>query len=134
MLTHPIGYASYAVPVQPVLNLFQDQYRYLQCGLLQCMNHFKPRCGLLMLRVINPAHKRLSLFGFLLLRTIFTIQGAHSVFIKLWLDDKHIRLLFAILLLWLIETDVFQLPQLHKHFNVVRYYLTFINCSQHYDI
>jgi thermostable 8-oxoguanine DNA glycosylase len=24
------------------------------------------------------------------------------------------------LLLWLIETDVFQLPQLHKHFNVVR--------------
>jgi hypothetical protein len=22
------------------------------------------------------------------------------------------------LLLWLIETDVFQMPQLHKHFNV----------------
>jgi hypothetical protein len=30
-----------------------------------------------MLRVTNPAHKRLALFGFLLLRTIFTIQGAH---------------------------------------------------------
>jgi hypothetical protein len=29
-----------------------------------------------------------------------------------------IRLLFAILLLWLVEADVFQLPQLHKHFNV----------------
>jgi hypothetical protein len=29
-----------------------------------------------------------------------------------------IQLQIAILLLWLIETDVFQLPQLHKHFNV----------------
>src|SRR3954451_3612390 len=35
-------------------------------------------CGLLMLQVINPAHKRLALFGFLFLRTIFTIQGTHS--------------------------------------------------------
>jgi hypothetical protein len=33
-----------------------------------------------MLRVINPAHKKLSLFGFLLLRAIFTIQGAHNRF------------------------------------------------------
>jgi hypothetical protein len=30
-----------------------------------------------------------------------------------------IQLKITILLLWLIETDVFQLPQLHKHFNVV---------------
>jgi hypothetical protein len=29
-----------------------------------------------------------------------------------------IRLLIIILLLWLVEIDVFQLPQLHKHFNV----------------
>ena len=28
-----------------------------------------------MFRVINPAHKRLSLSGFLFLRTIFTIRG-----------------------------------------------------------
>jgi hypothetical protein len=50
------------------------------------MDHSKPPCGLLMLRVTNPAHKRLSLSGFLLLRTIFTIQGTHSVFIKFWLE------------------------------------------------
>ena len=81
MLTHPVGYASYAVSVR--------QYKYLQSGLLQCMDHSKPPCGLLMLRVINPAHKRLALSGFLFLRTIFTIQGTHSVFIKLWLDVKH---------------------------------------------
>ena len=31
-----------------------------------------------MLRVTNPAHKKLSLFGFLFLRTIFTIQGTHN--------------------------------------------------------
>jgi hypothetical protein len=38
----------------------------------------------------------------------------NSVFIKLWLDVGHSALnhYFA---LWLIETDVFQLPQLHKH-------------------
>ncbi len=72
MLTHPVGYASYAVPIR--------QYRYLQSGLLQCMDHSKPPCHLLMLRVINPAHKRLALFGFLLLRTMFTIQGTHMGF------------------------------------------------------
>ena len=71
VLTHPVGYASYAVRV--------PQYRYLQSGLLQCMDHSKPPCHLLMFRVINPAHKRLSLFGFLFLRTIFTIQGTHRV-------------------------------------------------------
>jgi hypothetical protein len=32
-----------------------------------------------------------------------------------------IRLLFAILLLWLVEADVFQLPQLHKHLIVKRH-------------
>jgi hypothetical protein len=31
------------------------------------------------------------------------------------------QLLITILLLWLIEPDVFQLPQLHKHFNVIGY-------------
>ena len=31
-----------------------------------------------------------------------------------------IRLKIAILLLWSIETNVFQMPQLHKHFSVVR--------------
>jgi len=31
-----------------------------------------------------------------------------------------IQLKITILFLWLIETDVFQMPQLHKHFNVVR--------------
>ncbi|HEX8356035.1 MAG TPA: hypothetical protein VF610_01420, partial [Segetibacter sp.] len=79
----------------------------------------KPPCGLLMLGVVNPPHKRLTLSGFLLLRTIFTIQGAHSVFIKLWPDIDHstINHYFAV---WLIGTDVFQMPQLHKHFNEKR--------------
>ncbi|HEX8334818.1 MAG TPA: hypothetical protein VF622_19495, partial [Segetibacter sp.] len=53
------------------------------------MDRSKPPCGLLMLGVVNPPHKRLTLSGFLLLRTIFTIQGAHSVFIKSWLEVKH---------------------------------------------
>jgi hypothetical protein len=35
------------------------------------------------------------------------------------LDIKH-STINRFLLLWLIETDVFQLPQLHKHFNVAR--------------
>ncbi len=26
--------------------------------------------------------------------------------------------------MWLIETDVFQIPQLHKHFNLVRHFMT----------
>jgi hypothetical protein len=33
-----------------------------------------------MLRVTDPAHKRLTLSGFLLIRTIFTIQGTHNSF------------------------------------------------------
>jgi hypothetical protein len=42
----------------------------------------------------------------------------NSVFIKLWLDVGHSALnhYFA---LWLIEADVFQLPQLHKHLIVI---------------
>ncbi len=43
-------------------------------------------CGLLMFRVINPAHKRLALSGFLFLRTIFIIQAHHSVFMQVWQD------------------------------------------------
>jgi hypothetical protein len=47
--------------------------------------------------------------------------AANSVFIKLWLEVGAFDFLFAILLLWLVETDVFQLPQLHKHLNVSRH-------------
>ncbi len=72
MLTHPIGYASYTVPVR--------RYRYLQSGLLQCLDRSKPPCHLLKLRSVTSAFKRLSLSGFLLLRTIFTIQGTHNRF------------------------------------------------------
>lgn len=39
-------------------------------------------CHLLMFRRTNPAHKRLSFSGFLFLRTIFTIQGTHIVFLQ----------------------------------------------------
>ena len=78
MLTHPGGYASYAVPIR--------QYRYLQSRLLQCMDRSKPPFGLLMFRDVTPAHKRLSLSGFLFLRTIFTIQGTPKVLLQVWLD------------------------------------------------
>ena len=45
-------------------------------------------------------------------------NSVQQFFYKLWLDDKHstIDRYFA---LWLIVTDVFQMPQLHKNFNVV---------------
>jgi len=69
VLTHPDGHASYAVPVR--------RYRYLQSRLLQCMDHSKPPCGLLKLRSVTSAFKRLSLSGFSLIRTIFIIQGTH---------------------------------------------------------
>jgi enterochelin esterase-like enzyme len=47
--------------------------------------------------------------------------------------------------LWLIETDVFQLPQLHKHFNVggnfelgistfIHYYRLFVNYMKHFIV
>jgi hypothetical protein len=44
------------------------------------------------------------------------LSTANSVFIKLWLDVKHsaINHYFA----FVFETDVFQIPQLHKHFYV----------------
>src|SRR3954453_17274764 len=74
VLTRPDGYASYAVPVR--------QYGFLQSRLLQCMDPSIPPCGLLMLRVVTPAHKRLSLSGFSFLRTIFTIQGTHTCIAK----------------------------------------------------
>ena len=48
-------------------------------NLLQCMNYPIPPCGLLMLRVVTPAHKRLALSGFLFLRTIFTIRAQQLV-------------------------------------------------------
>ncbi len=72
MLTHPVGYASYAVPVR--------QYRYLQSGLLECMDHSKPPCHLLMLQVTNPTHKRLSLSGFLISKNYIYHSGhTHAV-------------------------------------------------------
>jgi hypothetical protein len=43
---------------------------------------------LLMLRNVTPAHKRLSLSGFLFLRTIFTIQGTHRAFVLLAQDKQ----------------------------------------------
>ena len=33
--------------------------------------------------------------------------------------QTHNGMVITILLLWLIEPDVFQMPQLHKHFSVV---------------
>ncbi len=67
MLTHPVGYASYAVPVR--------QYRYLQSGLLQCMDHSKPPRHLLMFPDVTPAHKRLSLSGFLISKSYIYHSG-----------------------------------------------------------
>jgi len=34
-------------------------------------------------------------------------------------ERRSIRLQIAILLLWLVQTDIFQLPPLHQHFSVV---------------
>jgi hypothetical protein len=45
------------------------------------MKRFKPPCGLLMLRVINPAHKRLSLSGFLISKNYIYHSGRT---IRLW--------------------------------------------------
>ncbi len=49
-----------------------------------------------------------------------TVQGKKpavtSMFIKLW-PDIGLSALNHYLLLWSIESDAFQLPQLHKHFN-----------------
>jgi hypothetical protein len=81
VLTHPLSYASYAIPVR--------QGNLLQSRLLQCMDHSKPPCGLLMLRDVTPRIKRLSLSGFLFLRTIFTIQGAPGG-LAIWRCDEYI--------------------------------------------
>jgi hypothetical protein len=51
-----------------------------------------------------------------------TKPAGNSVFIKLWLDVK-LSAIIVIFLLWLIEPDVFQLPQLHKHFNVMCHFM-----------
>ena len=98
MLTHPVGYASYAVPVR--------QYRYLQSGLLQCMDRSKPPCHLLMFRVTNPAHKRLSLFGLLILRTIFTIQGTHMSVCNMSADETRLKSSFSIKLYIFNQGDI----------------------------
>ena len=82
VFTYPNGYASYAVPVR--------RYRYLQSRLLQCMDHSTPPCGLLKLRSVTSVFKRLSLSGFLFLRTIFTIQGAPKVLLQEGLTQRSI--------------------------------------------
>jgi hypothetical protein len=49
-----------------------------------------------MLRVTNPAPKRLTLSGFLLIRTIFTIQGTHNslyAIVALGIDLNRISLM-----------------------------------------
>ena len=45
-----------------------------------------------MFRLINPARKRLSLFGFLFIRTIFTIQGTHMGFCAIAADETQLQL------------------------------------------
>jgi hypothetical protein len=77
--THPVHYVFYGVLVR--------QYRCLQSR-LQCMDCSRPPCHLLMFRDVTSAHKRLSLSGFLFLRTIFTIQGTHIRFAVCWLTNK----------------------------------------------
>src|SRR4051812_42537777 len=70
------------------------QYRYLQSRLLQCMDHSIQPYGLLMLRDVTPAHKRLALSGFSFLRTIFTIQGAPRGLAKYGVTESLFQLLF----------------------------------------
>src|SRR5215210_3996093 len=60
----------------------------LSCRLLQCLDHSKPPCGLLMFRVNNPAHKRLSLCGFLPIRTILLFRAHPAVFSNSGLTAK----------------------------------------------
>jgi len=72
------------------------------------MDYSKPPCGLLMLRGVTPAHKRLSLSGFSFLRTIFIIQGAPHGFAKMGADGSRVSTFcFSI---WLhIQLDVINL-------------------------
>ena len=51
VLAYPNRHASYPVPVR--------QFRLLQFGLLQCMGHPKPPCGLLILQVVTPVYRKL---------------------------------------------------------------------------
>jgi hypothetical protein len=46
--------------------------------------------------------------------------GAQQCVYKIVAGRWSIQLKITILLLWLIETEVFQMPQLHKPFNVGR--------------
>ena len=60
----------FAVPLTSVHGSLQTTLSRLSAGL--------------MLRVTNPAHKRLSLSGFLFLRTIFIIQSTHKGIANRW--------------------------------------------------
>ena len=106
-----------------------------------------------MLRVTNPAHKRLSLSGFLFLRTIFTIQGAHKSLPILGQEVGAIgrSWLFGFgsgwtLTIWLLiinfikrqsiwfrlsGLEVFQFPHHRQYFFVVRHAKK-IKSSKHY--
>jgi hypothetical protein len=59
---------------------------------------------------------------FLQVVCVWQSAAANRCVYKIVAGRWSIGLLIIILLLWLVETDVFQMPQLHKHFNVVRYY------------
>jgi hypothetical protein len=76
VLTRPLTYASYAVPVR--------QCNLLQSGLLQCMNYSIPPCRLLKLRSVTSVFKRLSLSGtFNLKNYIYHSGHTHSAFMQL---------------------------------------------------
>jgi hypothetical protein len=60
-----------------------------------------------------------------LLKRIKTAAANRCVY-KIVAGRMRIRLLFAILLLWLVEADVFQIPQLHKHLIVGRNIKTYM--------
>jgi hypothetical protein len=74
VLTYPFGYASYAVSRFDGTSSVR-QYNLLQSGLLQCMDYSKPPCHLLMFRGVTPAHKRLSLSGFLISKNYIYHSG-----------------------------------------------------------
>jgi len=62
-LAHPIYQASYQVSVPRIRFGAGCQCRSLQSRFLHCMGHPKPACGLLTVRSITSARKRLSLSG-----------------------------------------------------------------------
>ncbi len=57
MLTHPIGHASYAVPVRQYPAAGRDSLAYFSAWIAP--NHLAPAQAGLMLRGVTPAHKRL---------------------------------------------------------------------------